>query len=129
MADPKASAHVLLVDDDPVQVQVREAILHDAGFSVTIATSAEAALALLRSHQPLKIDAVITDHVLPGASGAEFVRIMRGLVPTLPVIVQNGLANPEPEYRGSDVVFRAKPVPPADLIETLKAEIAKTRSS
>ena len=128
MADPEVSAHILLVDDDPVQVQVREAILHDAGFRVSIATSAEAALALLNSdHQSCKIDAVITDHVLPGASGAEFVRTMRRLAPAMPIVVLTGMLTAEPEYRGTDIVFCAKPVYPAQLIETLRSEIARAR--
>ncbi len=123
----EAMAHILLVDDDPVQVQVREAILHDAGFAVSIATSAEAGLALLRSEQPRKIDAVITDHILPGASGAEFVRSMRDIEPKLPVVVLTGMLTAEDEYGGSDVAFRAKPLAPADLIAILKAEIARKR--
>jgi DNA-binding response OmpR family regulator len=124
----EATAHILLVDDDPVQVQVREAILHDAGFAVSIATSAEAALALLRSEHPQgKIDAVITDHILPGASGAEFVRSMRGIAPQLPVIVLTGMLTAQDEYGGSDVIFRAKPLAPADLIAILRAEIVRAR--
>jgi DNA-binding response OmpR family regulator len=128
MPEPIGAIHILLVDDDPLQVQVREAILHDAGFRVTVATSAETALALLRSdHQACKVDAVITDHVLPGASGAEFVRSMRKLAPSMPIVVLTGMLTAEPEYQGSDVIFRAKPVPPADLIETLRTEIARSR--
>ena len=43
---------VLLIDDSPVQLHAREAVLRDAGFDVEVAATAESALALLRSpHQ------------------------------------------------------------------------------
>jgi DNA-binding NtrC family response regulator len=51
---------VLLVDDDPGQLRVRELILRNAGFIVHIATSAESAMALLRA-VPEKIDVVVTE--------------------------------------------------------------------
>ena len=114
-------ASILLVDDDPVQVQVRERILHDAGFSVAVATSAEAALALLRADlESSRFHAVVTDHVLPGASGVEFVRQLRIMRPSIPIMVLTGMLTAEPEYQGTDVMFRVKPVHPADLIETLR---------
>jgi len=126
MPEQKASANILLVDDDPVQVQIREAILRDAGFNITIATSAEAALALLCApNEGPKIDAVVTDHVLPGASGADFVRDMRRSNPSMPVIVLTGMLTAEAEYCDSDVTFRAKPVPPAELIQVLRAALAQ----
>ena len=39
---------VLLVDDNPLQLSVREAVLRKAGFQVSVATTAESALATLR---------------------------------------------------------------------------------
>src|SRR5438105_3775265 len=110
MSSEQNPAHILLVDDDPVQVQVRETILHDAGFNVAVATSAEAALALLRAdHQSGKFKAVVTDHVLPGASGREFVGQIRSMRPNMPVVVLTGMLTAEPEYQGTDVMFRVKP--------------------
>ena len=123
-------ASILLVDDDPVQVRVRETILHDAGFTVAVATSAEAALALLRADpESSRFNAVVTDHVLPGASGVEFVRQVRTMRPMMPVIVLTGMLTAEPEYQGTDVTFRVKPVHPAELIETLRAALRESREN
>jgi DNA-binding NtrC family response regulator len=123
-------ASILLVDDDPVQLRVRETILHDAGFNVAVATSAEVALALLRADQYAnKFNAVVTDHVLPGASGVEFVRQIRSMRPMLPVIVLTGMLTAEPEYQGTDVTFRVKPVHPAELIETLQAALRESKEN
>ncbi len=109
-------SQVLLVDDNPVQLQVREMILRNAGFSVAIATSAETALVLLRTANQ-HIGLVITDHIMPGTSGAEFVRRLRASGDQMPVIVLSGLPDAEQEYRDFDVIFRMKPLPPLELIE------------
>jgi DNA-binding response OmpR family regulator len=109
-------SHILLVDDSPVQLQIRETILRNAGFLISIATSAEAALAVLRSGTQ-KIGLVITDHMMPGTSGAEFVRKLRASGDGIPVIVLSGLPDAESEYEGLNVAFRLKPLPPPELIE------------
>jgi DNA-binding NtrC family response regulator len=113
---------VLLVDDDAVQVRIREAILQDAGMQVEVATDAEAALALLRA-QTGGFGAVVTDHVLPGASGSEFVRMLRDVDSDIPIIVVTGMLGAETEYEGLNVTFRNKPVPPADLINTVRSAL------
>jgi DNA-binding response OmpR family regulator len=108
---------VLLIDDSPVQLCVREAVLRDAGFEVCTATTAESAQTLLQS-EPAggSIGVIVTDHILPGASGAEFVRQLRELKPLVPVIVITGLPGAEDEYAGLGVIFRQKPCPPSELI-------------
>ncbi len=115
---------VLLVDDDPVQLRVREALLRAAGLAVTIVTSAEAALAVLRS-PPLAatVGVIVTDHVLPGVTGADFVRQLRAARNAVPVIVLSGLAEAEAEYEGLNVVFRTKPFPPPELIALLRKHL------
>jgi CheY-like chemotaxis protein len=110
---------VLLVDDDPGQLRVRELILRNAGFIVHIATSAESAMALLRA-VPEKIDVVVTDHFLPGRTGAELVRELRQELPTVPVLVLSGVPDIEQEYEGLDARFQMKPVPPGELIRVLQ---------
>jgi DNA-binding response OmpR family regulator len=112
---------VLLIDDSPVQLRAREAVLRDAGFEVDVATTAESALTLLRGVLSSGLGAVITDHVLPGASGVAFVRQLRALHPRVPVIVITGLPHAEEEYAGLDIVFREKPCPPLELIALLRS--------
>ncbi len=117
----RAVRRVLLIDDSPLQLRVREAILRDAGLEVCIATTAETAHALLRSAGVGEsVGVIVTDHVLPGATGAEFVRQLREINPTVPVIVITGLPEAESEYDGLNVVFRQKPVPPPELIALVR---------
>lgn len=114
-------AHLLLIDDDPVQLSTREAVLRHAGFAVSIATTADGALAVMRS-EPLagSLRLIITDHVMPGATGAEFVRALRTVNRTVPVIVVSGLPEIESEYEGLNVRFLPKPCFPQQLIGTVK---------
>jgi DNA-binding NtrC family response regulator len=112
---------ILLIDDSPLQLRVREAVLRDAGFEVLIATTAESAHALLRIESlGSSIGVIVTDHILPGASGADFVRQLRRVQPYVPVIVITGLPEAESEYEGVRVVFRQKPCPPLELIALVR---------
>jgi DNA-binding NtrC family response regulator len=123
--DPTSANRVLLIDDDPVQLRVREAVLRDAGMEVDVATTAESALALLRSDTGTVIGAIVTDHIMPGASGADFVRCLREVKPHVPVVVVSGMAEAEGEYEGLDVSFRTKPCPPPELIELVRRSLER----
>jgi DNA-binding response OmpR family regulator len=116
-------SQVLLIDDNPVQLSVRETVLRRAGFSVSVATTADSALATLRILKD-RISVVVTDHVMPGRNGAEFVRQLRQENQLVPVIVLSGMPEAESEYEGLNVVFRQKPVPPPELIALIRVSVA-----
>jgi DNA-binding response OmpR family regulator len=118
------SSQVLLIDDNPLQLSVREAVLRNAGFQVAVATTSESALATLRVLRD-RIGVVVTDHLMPGCSGSELVRQIRAANDWLPVIVLSGLAEAESEYDGLEVVFRHKPLPPPELIELVRTSLAR----
>jgi CheY-like chemotaxis protein len=126
-ADTNSANKVLLIDDDPLQLRVREAVLRDSGLEVDVATTAESALALLRSEAGRRIGTIVTDHIMPGASGAVFVRALREIKPDVPVIVISGLAEAEDEYAGMGVQFRTKPCPPPELIALVKKSLQEGR--
>ena len=109
-------SQVLLIDDNPVQLKIREAVLRNAGFHVCVATTADSAMAMLHTLKD-RIGVVVTDHVMPVVSGSDFVRRLRGEQNWVPVIVLSGMAEAFTEYEGLEVVFRAKPLPPLELIE------------
>jgi DNA-binding response OmpR family regulator len=117
-------AAVLLIDDNPIQLRAREAVLRNTGFETHIATTQESAFALLRSKVGDSLGTIITDHIMPGSSGADFVRSLRSAKPNVPVIVITGMAEAEDEYRGLDVTFRQKPCPPEELIALVRSAIA-----
>jgi CheY-like chemotaxis protein len=120
---------VLLLDDNPAQLSIREMVLRKGGMESHVATNAPSALAFLRSDLgQQKIGAVVTDHIMPGMDGAQFVRELRGFSPDIPVIVISGLAEAEEEYAGLKVVFRTKPCEPEDLIALVKSTLDGTGS-
>jgi DNA-binding response OmpR family regulator len=111
---------ILLIDDDPTQLRLREAILREAGFAVLTSETAHEALRLLGN--PVLTNAlrlIITDHVMPGPSGAAFARKLRRFS-RVPVIVVSGLPEAEEEYEGLDVRFLAKPCLPEELIRQVR---------
>jgi DNA-binding NtrC family response regulator len=111
---------ILLIDDNPVQLKVRETVLRHAGIQVSVATTADSALATLRA-LPGRFGLVITDHLMPGTTGSGLVRQMRAEKLWLPVIVLSGLAEAEMEYDDLDVSFRVKPYPPLELIHLVQS--------
>jgi|SRR5215471_4684237 len=115
--------HVLLLDDDPVQLAVRQLLLRRGGIESHLATVADDALTLLRSESGQAIGAVITDHLMPSMDGAEFVRRLRSFDQWIPVIVVSGLPDAETEYEGLNVHFLTKPCEPEDLIALIKSAL------
>ena len=122
-SEPSRGGRVLLIDDDPIQLRVREAVLRESGIPVDVATTAESAFALLRSSSGAAIGAIVTDHIMPGTSGASFVRRLRELMPHIPVIVISGMADAEDDYDGLDITFRTKPCPPPELIDLVRKRL------
>ena len=108
---------VLLVDDNAVQAATRQTILKRAGYFCVAVLHPERALEQMRgSEYPGEIGLVITDHIMPGMTGAEFVRDLRRTDATVPVLVISGLDEAELEYEGLHVTFRLKPLPPDKLL-------------
>ena len=115
---------VLLLDDNPAQLTIREMVLRKAAIDCHVATNANGALALLRSDPGKeKIGAVITDHLMPGMDGVEFVKQLRLFNAEIPVIVISGLPDADQEYQGLNVIFRLKPCEPDDLINLVRTTL------
>jgi CheY-like chemotaxis protein len=109
---------ILLVDDDPVQGATRKAILASAGNTVFIVKEPREGLGILQDSELLqKLSLVITDHIMPGMNGPQFVTELRKLLPDVPVLVLSGMPDVEPEYNGLNVLFRLKPLAPLELIQ------------
>jgi CheY-like chemotaxis protein len=69
------SKRILIVDDNDVLRTLLAQALEHAGFTPIGAESGEAALLVLRDDPP---DLCLVDHRMPGMSGAELIRAMRG---------------------------------------------------
>src|SRR4249920_2783450 len=82
------SCRVLVVDDDPIVATGTVAMLEDLGHVATEVPSGDAALQLLGSD--MVIDLVITDHAMPGMTGAELATRIRRSWPDLPIVIASG---------------------------------------
>jgi signal transduction histidine kinase/CheY-like chemotaxis protein len=88
-----AGAHVLLVDDNPVNREVATALLQRAGLRVSTADGGVAALQQLMQHRP---DLVLMDVQMPGLDGLGATRALRALPrPWLPVLAMTAHAGDE----------------------------------
>ena len=82
-------AHLLIVDDNPMHMTALSDTLMDAGYKVTGANMASAALSMMRSQ---KFDLVLTDLRMPEMDGIEFLRRAQEFDANLVGIVMTGHA-------------------------------------
>lgn len=115
------TADILLVDDNQIQAATRKAILARAGRSVAVASDGERALVYLDEPANRPVGLVITDHLMPGMNGPEFVTKLRERFRQMPVLVLSGMADAEDDYDGLDVIFRVKPLPPEELLALVRS--------
>jgi len=116
----KKQVTVLLIDDNAIQAATRQTILKRAGYFVIPALNPVRALEQFRENDfPSEIGLVITDHLMPGMNGAEFVRELRTLRPNIPVLVISGMEEAEDEYQDLNVLFRLKPLLPDNLLASV----------
>ncbi len=109
------------MDDNAIQAATRQTILRRAGYFVIAALNPERALEQFdRDEFPSEINLVITDHIMPGMTGSQFVRELRKTHPLVPVIVISGLDEAESEYDGMNVRFLLKPLAPDLLLSNIR---------
>ena len=107
---------VLVVDDDPAQLELVGDALRDLGCTITTASSAEEALALALA---APFDLVISDERMAGATGTELAGMLSRVQPDLRVAIVTGFPDAAVQTlpRGPNVdVVLAKPLGIADLI-------------
>jgi len=76
---------VLIVDDDSLVRSAVKRVLNNASFKVVSASSAHEALSLLRAGRTFAV--IVTDLVMPGTGGTQFIRLLRQFDRDTPVIV------------------------------------------
>jgi len=89
-AQPHGRGTALLVDDEALVRMSTAAMLHDLGYSVVEAASAEEAMRLVDSGE--SFDLLVTDHLMPGMNGTELAREIRNFRPGMPVLLVSGYA-------------------------------------
>jgi len=113
---------VLLAEDEQDVREVAREFLESAGYNVLEAASGDAALEISAAHGGT-IDLLITDMVMPGMSGQELARKMRGLREGIRVIYMSGYsehAAGEAAKCDSAAVVLTKPFSRSLLLRTVR---------
>jgi DNA-binding response OmpR family regulator len=112
-------ATVLVVDDDPVILQLLHVNFEMDGFSVLAARDGEEALAVARARQP---DVIVTDVMMPRVSGLDLLAALREDPSTkaIPVLLLSARAQATDVREGLEAGaddYVTKPFEPLDLVE------------
>ena len=98
----------LLVDDEELVRMSTADMLAGFGYSVVEARSAEEAIDLVATG--LRPDLLVTDHLMPGMTGAQLAHALKADWPALPVLIVSGYAEAggvDPDFQRLTKPFRA----------------------
>ncbi|TZG28109.1 PAS domain-containing protein [Sphingomonas montanisoli] len=109
------SGRALVVDDEAVVRMTTVHMLQSLGYETQEAADAQMALAMLETDAGF--DLIVTDHLMPGLSGAEFAALIRARWPAMPVLIISGYA--DVDGIAPDIPRLSKPFREADLAEAL----------
>jgi DNA-binding NtrC family response regulator len=104
---------VLIVDDDPVQRRLLEAMIRRFGYDPLVASSADEGLNLLAAEDGGRIKVVVLDLVMPDLDGIGMLERMRANGSEVPVIVQTAHGSIDTvvsAMRAGAIDFVVKPV-------------------
>ena len=99
-----ASARILIVEDNPINLKLVRDVLTISGYEVVAAPSGEEGVTLAQSCAP---DLVLMDIQLPGIDGYEALRMIRQSphMDSVPVVSVTAFAMPEDRERASGAGF------------------------
>ena len=118
---------ILVVDDEAAVRNVLRAALTKLNFKVLTASDGTAALAQV-TEQSTKLRAVITDLHMPHMDGLSFVRVLKGRLPQVGIIVASGRLDEREENEFKKLGVSAvldKPFSQKELLEALKTVFQK----
>ncbi|HEX6297221.1 MAG TPA: PAS domain S-box protein [Burkholderiales bacterium] len=119
---------VLVVDDEEAIVAVTSEVLRNLGYEPVGCADGNAALSAFQA-APERVDAVIADEVMPGLTGTELARALRGSRPGLPVVLMSGYTGPMMSERalaaGVTEILK-KPLQSRDIATALARVLRRT---
>ncbi len=120
-------AHLLLVDDDPSTLASLSRAFRLAGHEATVCDNASRALDLIRNEA---FDLILSDVVMPGKNGIEFLEDLKKAGVKIPVVLVSGEANIEMAVRATKLGamdFLEKPLSTDKLLVTLENALRLSR--
>jgi two-component system phosphate regulon response regulator PhoB len=121
------AGNILVVDDDPDIRELLSVNLTHAGHSVLLASDAESAFKIVRDELP---DLMILDWMLPGMTGIELTRVLRGDMRTrdIPIILLSARDAERDKLTGFETGaddYVAKPFSPRLLLARISAVLRR----
>jgi two-component system cell cycle sensor histidine kinase/response regulator CckA len=80
---------ILIVDDEPMVLEIGQEMLKVLGFKVLTARSGDEAVSIFKKNKA-KIDMVVLDMIMPGMDGGETYDILKKMNPELKVLLSSG---------------------------------------
>lgn len=119
---------VLIVEDEPAQVEVLRYNLENKGYRTAVAPAGEEALMLAEEEEP---DLVILDWMLPDISGIEICRQLKSRPSTraVPIIMLTARGEEEDRVRGLESGaddYVVKPYSPGEMIARVQAVLRRS---
>jgi CheY-like chemotaxis protein len=116
---------ILVVDDEEIVRQATTEVLRDLGHDVIQASSGMNALGILRKTP--EINLVVTDHLMPGMTGANLATEIYNSYPRLPVMIITGYTNLDELPK--NVPFLSKPFKQREMAKMIEYVTTKHRRS
>ncbi len=122
--DMSTGKRVLLVEDEPINAEITNNMLHNLGYQPMLAHTGEEALVMLRNQA---VDLILLDINLPDMSGLEVARIARELGLTIPIVAATANAY-DSDIEASQLAgiryHLVKPISYQELKNTLKLALS-----
>jgi PAS domain S-box-containing protein len=122
---------ILLVEDEPLVRDLAVQALRAQGYTVLVAGSGGAALALARAHSG-DIDLLVTDVVMPQMSGTQVAERLSATRPGIKVLYISGYTESTSMHNDGleqDIAFLAKPFTPSVLAHRVRELLDSTKGS
>jgi two-component system response regulator MtrA len=110
--------NILIVDDDPAVAESLRMLVSKQARETRVAQSAEDAFELIVSWEP---EFAVLDVMLPGMSGIEFARVLKGTYPGCEIVLVSGHPGTKDlqelaENQGARLQILPKPVDPGLIV-------------
>ena len=119
-SETRASATVLLVDDEADHLQLRAHVMKVGGFSVITAGDPVKALSMMEQSRE-KVDIAVLDYHMPAMTGCVLADHLRSMRPEMKIILNSGAIDiPKSELTSVDVF-----IPKGDGLSRLMAQVSE----
>ncbi len=118
---------ILLVEDDPVQVELIRKHIESSGYDLVIARNGQEGIKIAQKEKP---DLILMDMIMPGMHGLEAIIKLKEnpLTESIPVIALTIMSSPkfvQECYRAGIVGYIKKPYEPKTLLESIERIVGK----